>query len=177
MISLFKYKLFGMDFWDYGACNGLPARRHIFKRNVQFVLWKAGQHGHKYDFWIDFDSSWWSWFVPKPNLTIDITDEVRERINNKLEEMTETNSTPTTENFGFEKKKPFTVDSSTIEHRGRPPKKPWKPFITETSKRPSYKSKWEEEVKEKRMWRKAFKGVSIFFAAYVIADILFEVFR
>lgn len=48
--------------WEYGTCNGSKARRHRKKGNVQMVLWKAGQQGHKEDFWHNFDPSWWGLF-------------------------------------------------------------------------------------------------------------------
>ncbi len=48
--------------WVYGTCRNRKARKDIVHKNVQFVLWKAGQQGHKVDFWIDFDSSWWHGF-------------------------------------------------------------------------------------------------------------------
>lgn len=48
--------------WEYGTCNGTAARRHIKNKNVQFVLWKAGEQGHKEDCWHNFDSSWWEGF-------------------------------------------------------------------------------------------------------------------
>jgi hypothetical protein len=48
--------------WEYGMCKGVPARRHREKGNVQFILWKAGEHGHATDYWHDFDPSWWSLF-------------------------------------------------------------------------------------------------------------------
>lgn len=57
--DLFKRK----QVWEYGACRGIVARRGRCG-NVQFVLWKAGQQGHIEDYWHDFDSSWWSLFVP-----------------------------------------------------------------------------------------------------------------
>lgn len=60
-MNLFS-KLFGPK-WIAGTCNNLPARKHRRKGNVQFVLWKAGEHGHKEDYWINFDSSWWKTFV------------------------------------------------------------------------------------------------------------------
>lgn len=59
--NLFKKK----PVWIYGECNTLPARKHRKKGNVQFVLWKAGEQGHKEDFWINFDSSWWRNFKPR----------------------------------------------------------------------------------------------------------------
>ncbi len=50
--------------WEYGICKSVPARRHKIKKNVQFVLWKAGTQGYKEDYWHDFDSSWWDGFHP-----------------------------------------------------------------------------------------------------------------
>lgn len=50
------------DLWIYGECNDLPARKHRKKGNVQFVLWKAGEQGHKEDYWHNMDSSWWDGF-------------------------------------------------------------------------------------------------------------------
>ena len=50
--------------WEYGNCNDRPARRHKINKNVQFVLWKAGEQGHKEDYWHNFDSSWWGGFTP-----------------------------------------------------------------------------------------------------------------
>jgi len=51
--------------WEYGICgpNMKHARRHRRKGNVQFILWKAGQHEHTEDFWYDFDQSWWDTFI------------------------------------------------------------------------------------------------------------------
>ena len=49
-------------FWQYGTCRNRVARRHRIKGNVQFVLWKAGEHGHTKDYWYNFDSYWWSHF-------------------------------------------------------------------------------------------------------------------
>jgi hypothetical protein len=54
-------------FWQYGTCNGSPARRHRFKRNVQFVRFKAvhedsqGFHNTR-GVWMDFNSYWWPQF-------------------------------------------------------------------------------------------------------------------
>lgn len=52
------------SFWEYGTCNGMYARRHKLNKNVQFVLWKAGEQGHKEDYWHNLDSSWWDGFAP-----------------------------------------------------------------------------------------------------------------
>lgn len=50
------------DIWIYGTCHKKLARKHKINKNVQFILWKAGEQGHKQDFWIDFDNSWWYLF-------------------------------------------------------------------------------------------------------------------
>lgn len=50
------------DVWEYGSCRGKQARRHRIKGNVQFIICKAGEHGHEIDQWIDFDKSWWPVF-------------------------------------------------------------------------------------------------------------------
>jgi len=49
--------------WEYGTCKNQFARRHKYKKNVQFILWKAGEQGHKNDFWHNFDNSWWTQFI------------------------------------------------------------------------------------------------------------------
>ena len=52
--------------WEYGTFKeGNMARRHRIKRNVQFVLWMPGEHGHKKPCWYDSDSSWWPSFKSK----------------------------------------------------------------------------------------------------------------
>lgn len=53
-----------MDPWVYGTCRGHVARRHRRTGEVEFVLWKAGEHGHSVDFWIGMDPYWWDQFVP-----------------------------------------------------------------------------------------------------------------
>jgi hypothetical protein len=50
--------------WQYGTCNNRVARRHRIYKNVQFILWKAGEQGHIEDYWHNFDRSWWSQFIP-----------------------------------------------------------------------------------------------------------------
>lgn len=52
-------------FWIYGTCNNKKARKHSIDKNVQFILWKAGEQGHKVDCWVNFDSSWWKQFKNK----------------------------------------------------------------------------------------------------------------
>ena len=56
-------RLFKKEEWEYGFFReGLPARRHKKNGSVQFILWKAGEQGHKEDFWHVSDSSWWRTF-------------------------------------------------------------------------------------------------------------------
>ena len=72
IIKLLSYKpighvllnLFCVSFcvWDYGTCSNKQARKHKLAGNVQFVLWKKGEQGHKKNYWHNFDSSWWSQF-------------------------------------------------------------------------------------------------------------------
>jgi hypothetical protein len=50
--------------WIIGTCNGILARKHRKKKNVQMKLFQAGEHGHKEDYWHNFDSSWWNKFIP-----------------------------------------------------------------------------------------------------------------
>jgi len=57
-VSSFFYNLK----WENGVCNELPARKNRFTKEVQFVLWKRGQHGHASDYWIAFDRSHWDNF-------------------------------------------------------------------------------------------------------------------
>jgi len=49
--------------YEYGTCKDFVARRHRRSGEVQFVLWKAGEQGHKEDYWHRFDNSWWPGFV------------------------------------------------------------------------------------------------------------------
>lgn len=55
--------------WQYGTCNNRVARRHRKHGNVQFVLWKAGEQGHKEDYWHDFGPGWAETFIPDQTLT------------------------------------------------------------------------------------------------------------
>lgn len=52
--------------WEYGTVNltfgEVKARRHMWNGNVQFVLWSAGEQGHKEDYWHDMNSFWWPEF-------------------------------------------------------------------------------------------------------------------
>lgn len=55
--------------WEYGTA-GDPrklARRNTRDGRVQMLLWPAGKQGHTSDYWHNFDSSWWSTFLPNEN--------------------------------------------------------------------------------------------------------------
>lgn len=49
--------------WIYGMCEHREARKHRKTGNIQFVLWKAGEKGHKEDLWHDFGNGWEDYFV------------------------------------------------------------------------------------------------------------------
>ena len=54
-------------FWQYGTCNGSRARRHRFKRNVQFLRFPVGHEDSQgfhntRDIWMDINSYWWPQF-------------------------------------------------------------------------------------------------------------------
>lgn len=50
--------------WQYGTCNNLHARRNKVSGVVEFVLWRAGEHGHMVEYWHKFDSTWYDQFEP-----------------------------------------------------------------------------------------------------------------
>ena len=50
--------------WERGTCKGVRARRHKKTGEVQFILWRKGEHGHRKDYWHQFDWSWWPGFEP-----------------------------------------------------------------------------------------------------------------
>lgn len=54
------------DKFEYGTAgmNKTQARRNIKTGVVEFVLWKAGEQGHKEDYWHPFDKTWFSTFRP-----------------------------------------------------------------------------------------------------------------
>lgn len=66
LFRVFKKK----DEWQYGSCRNRPARKHLKKGNVQFIIWYKGDQknvdgfGHLEDVWIDFDESYWHLFIP-----------------------------------------------------------------------------------------------------------------
>lgn len=53
-----------IHWWKYGTCRGVRSRRCRICKEVQFIIWKAGEQGHKKDFWTSFNSYWWDQFIP-----------------------------------------------------------------------------------------------------------------
>lgn len=53
----------------YGMC-GMGIGTHSRKRRdgvVEFIMWRAGEHGHEQDFWYPFDKAWWPTFKEYDN--------------------------------------------------------------------------------------------------------------
>lgn len=79
ILNFILTKLKKNSFYEYGICNGRKARRHIIKKNVQFILFYKGDQkyvdgiGHKKDKWVNFDSSWWDGFVKNKEAAAVIT--------------------------------------------------------------------------------------------------------
>ena len=65
LIYLIYITLFKGNEYEYGICNDVNARRHKYKGNVQFILWRKGDQkhidgvGHLTDKWVNFDNSHW----------------------------------------------------------------------------------------------------------------------
>lgn len=59
-------RLAGKPLYEYGFVGDTPARRNRKTGEVQFVLWKAGEQGHKEDFWHKFGNGWEKQFVAAP---------------------------------------------------------------------------------------------------------------
>ena len=60
MTTVAKF-LYGLV-WEAGVCNDMIARRNRYSKEVQFIMWEAGKHNHKKDFWVAFDKSHWANF-------------------------------------------------------------------------------------------------------------------
>lgn len=58
-----------LNHYEYGTCHGAPARRRIRTGQVEFILWEAGQNGHKYDAWYEMNNWHWDKFKPTPKDT------------------------------------------------------------------------------------------------------------
>jgi hypothetical protein len=52
--------------YEYGYRDRNPSvyRRCVKTGEVQFILWKKGEHGHKDDYWHRIDPFWWGEFKP-----------------------------------------------------------------------------------------------------------------
>lgn len=50
--------------YEYGTIDGSIRRRCVATGVVEFILWPAGQLGHKDDFWHPCDRSYWNEFKP-----------------------------------------------------------------------------------------------------------------
>lgn len=45
--------------YEYGTIsNGMPVRRNKVTHEVEFILWRAGQQGHKQDYWHIVGDGW-----------------------------------------------------------------------------------------------------------------------
>lgn len=53
-MGIFSWFFKSKELYEYGTCKNRIARRNLSTGDVQFVLWKAGEQGHKVDFWISF---------------------------------------------------------------------------------------------------------------------------
>lgn len=56
--------------WEMGSVKGTVARRNRLTGECQFVLWKAGEHGHSEDYWHKFGPGWENHFVLDSNKAI-----------------------------------------------------------------------------------------------------------
>jgi hypothetical protein len=74
LVCIIKWFFFGIksSAYIYGMCNGIYARKHKKRGNVQSILWKKGDQkyvdgiGHTKDKWHNFHSSWWDSFEHIP---------------------------------------------------------------------------------------------------------------
>ena len=70
----FIKRWFKMNNYEYGVVktdefgNETQARRK--GRKIQFILWKAGEHGHTEDYWHDMGAGWWDKFTAQPKETL-----------------------------------------------------------------------------------------------------------
>ena len=83
MLFKFLSRIWRASVWEYGRIiTDTPTmfgdrmdpnrvhRRHRFKHNVQFVLWRAGEQGHTEDYWHDMNEFWWEFFVKDEAVTL-----------------------------------------------------------------------------------------------------------
>ena len=52
--------------YEYGSREGKDGvyRRNLKTGEIQFILWKAGQHNHNVEFWHRIDPTYWNEFKP-----------------------------------------------------------------------------------------------------------------
>lgn len=62
-MGFFSWIFKNKELYEYGICKNRPARRNTMTGDVQFILWKAGEQGHKVDFWINFGHGWSDDFI------------------------------------------------------------------------------------------------------------------
>lgn len=68
-------KLFRQSEWEYGiagtsveSVNTRTKRKNKLTGEVQFILWEAGEQGHKKDYWHPINPTWWPPFIPGRHL-------------------------------------------------------------------------------------------------------------
>ena len=49
---------------DTGEVQGELRRINNLSGKLELLLWKAGEHGHKKDYWHECGDGWIDWFVP-----------------------------------------------------------------------------------------------------------------
>lgn len=55
-------RLFTKHKYEYGEIRGKVSRRNLKNGEVQFILWRAGEHGHKDHYWHRYDPTHWVHF-------------------------------------------------------------------------------------------------------------------
>lgn len=59
-----RHRCKSISVWEYGTLNERVARRHRKTGECQFVLWEAGEQGHKEDYWHCFGAGHDVYFIP-----------------------------------------------------------------------------------------------------------------
>ena len=55
-------RIFSKLFWVYGTIGNITARKHRITGRVEFLLWPAGEQGHKRDYWYPPHEDHWDKF-------------------------------------------------------------------------------------------------------------------
>jgi len=63
MIEFIK-RLLHEQKYEYGEIRGKVSRRNIKTGEVQFILWREGEHKHKAHYWHRYDPTHWVNFKP-----------------------------------------------------------------------------------------------------------------